>query len=364
MRLKPFVPFMLPLKEEIVDQMEFLHELIEANKSIVEYQTMLKNSKLNPQFLLRPMMLKEAVQSTKIEGTHVTLDEVMEAEAQTKKANKDAQEALNYYEALMQGMDALKNIPISTRLFKLMHKILLSNDVRGSSRAPGEFRKIQNFLGPEGCTMETATYIPPEPQYVYEYMSNLEKYINDPQDRYNELIRVAIIHAQFETIHPFLDGNGRIGRILIPLYLYNKGVIDYPNFFISDVLERDKHKYYRYLNDTRYKGDWTQWIKFFLECIHIQAKKNVRLIEEVNELYENELTKASTIINSSNVLNIMNVMFQRPIFTSKTLSSLTGLPEGTIRRYLNRLEEERIIFSDGKTRFKTYYYYNLLDKLR
>lgn len=364
MRLKPFVPLMLPLKEQIVNQLEFIRELIEANKSIVEYQTMLRNSKLHPQFLLRPVMLKEAVQSTKIEGTQVTLDEVMEAEAQSKKANKDIQEALNYYEALMEGMDALKSIPISTRLFKLMHKILLSNNVRGSNRSPGEFRRIQNFLGPEGCTIETATYIPPEPQLVNDYMSNLEKYINDPQDDYDELVRVAIIHAQFETIHPFLDGNGRIGRILIPLYLYNKGVIDYPNFFISDVLERDKHKYYRYLNDTRYKGDWTQWIKFFLECISIQAKKNVRLIEEVNKLYEEELERASSIVNSSNIRTVIDVMFQRPIFTAKTMSDLTGLSEGTIRRYLNKLEDQRIIFSDGRIRFKTYYYYNLLDKLR
>ncbi|RAK22353.1 Fic/DOC family protein [Anoxybacillus vitaminiphilus] len=134
MRLKPFVPLMSPLKEEIVNQIQFIRELIEANKSIVEYQTMLKNSKLHPQFLLRPVMLKEAVQSTKIEGTQVTLDEVMEAEAQNKKANKDTQEALNYYKALMDGMDALKSYPISTRLFKLMHKILLSNNVRGSNR--------------------------------------------------------------------------------------------------------------------------------------------------------------------------------------------------------------------------------------
>jgi Fic family protein len=188
---------MLPLKEEVVNQLEFIHELIEANKSIVEYQTMLRNSKLHPQFLLRPVMLKEAVQSTKIEGIQVTLDEVMEAEARTKKANKDIQEALNYYKALMEGMDALKSIPISTRLFKLMHKTLLSNNVRGSNRSPGEYRKIQNFLGPEGCTIETAAYIPPEPQLVNDYMSNLEKYINDPQDDYDELVRIAIIHAQF-----------------------------------------------------------------------------------------------------------------------------------------------------------------------
>lgn len=130
----------------------------------------------------------------------------------------------------------------------------MSNDVRGGNRSPGEYRKIQNYIGPEGCTMETATYIPPQPQLVDIYMNNLEIYINNPQDQLDELIRVAVIHAQFETIHPFLDGNGRIGRILIPLYLFSKKVIDYPNFFLSEALERDKHKYYRFLNDTRYKA--------------------------------------------------------------------------------------------------------------
>nr|WP_245204263.1 Fic/DOC family N-terminal domain-containing protein [Ammoniphilus resinae] len=355
---------MLPLSDEIVNQISLIRKLIDANKSIVEYQTLLNNSKLEPQYLLRPVMLKEAVQSTKIEGTQVTLDEVMEVEAQSRKVNKDTQEAINYYRALNEGLELLRNLPISSRLFKIMHSTLLGGKVRGANRTPGEFRRIQNFLGPEGCTIETATYIPPEPQLLDQYLSNLDQYINDPTDNYDELIRIAIIHAQFETIHPFLDGNGRIGRILIPLYLYNKEVINYPNFFISDVLERDKHKYYRFLNDTRYKQNWNQWIGFFLDCIHIQAKRNVELIRDINDLYEEDMEKSAKIINSSNILKVMNVMFQRPIFTSKSLAAETGISEPTIRRYLNRLEEEKIIFSDGKIRSKTYYYYSLLDKLR
>jgi Fic family protein len=363
-KLKPFVPLMLPLQEEIVNQLEFIHRLIQANKSIAQYQIMLRNTKIDSDFLLNPFIYNEAVHSTKIEGTQVTLDEVLEVEVQSRKSNKDVQEALNYYHALKDGMDTLKTLPISSRLLKLLHKILLSNNVRGSNRTPGEYRKIQNFLGPKGCTIETAAYIPPEPQLVDEYMSNLETYINGPTDKYDELIRVAIMHAQFETIHPFLDGNGRIGRILIPLYLYNKDVIDYPNFFISETLEKDKHKYYRYLNDIRFKGDWTQWIKFFLECIDVQAKKNIKIIEEINILYEEDFEKASSLINTSNIRNVVNVMFELPIFTAKTMAKFTGISEATCRRYLNKLEEEKIIFSNGKIRSKTYYYYSLLDKLR
>lgn len=363
-KLKSFVPLTLPLKEEIVNQLEFINKLIEANKSLAQYQIMLKNTKIDSEFLLNPFIYNEAVHSTKIEGTQVTLDEVLEVEVKSRKGNKDVQEAINYYHALKDGMDTLKELPISSRLFKLLHKTLLSNNVRGSNRTPGEFRKIQNFIGPEGCTIETASYIPPEPQLVDEYMSNLDNYINDPLDKYDELIRVAIMHAQFETIHPFLDGNGRIGRILIPLYLYSKDVINYPNFFISDILEKDKHKYYRYLNDIRFKGDWTQWIKFFLECIDVQAKKNIQLIEEINILYEEDLEKANSLINTSNIRNLVNMMFELPIFTAKIMAKLTGISEPTCRRYLNKLEEEKIIFSNGKIRSKTYYYYSLLDKLR
>lgn len=196
---------------------------------------------------------------------------------------------LNYYQALRDGMDELAVLPISTRLFKAMHVTLMSNDVRGGNRSPGEYRKIQNYIGPEGCTMETATYIPPQPQLVDTYMNNLEIYINNPQDQLDELIQAAIIHAQFETIHPFLDGNGRIGRILIPLYLFSKKVID-----LSEALERNKHKYYRFLNDTRYKGKWNQWIHFFLEAIILQADKNIRLINDINQLYEHDLDLAQS----------------------------------------------------------------------
>ncbi|GGG17598.1 Fic family protein [Paenibacillus aceti] len=360
----PFTPESLPLSSDRLDQLMFLHELIEANKKVAQYQVLLQNTKLPSHLLLNPVMLNEAVQSTKIEGTQVTLDEVLEVEAHSRKNNKDIQEVLNYYHALRDGMDKLSILPISTRLFKALHTTLMSNHVRGSNRSPGDYRTIQNSIGPEGCTIETATYVPPQPQLVDDYMNNLEIYINDPQDQLDELVRIAIIHAQFETIHPFLDGNGRIGRILIPLYLYSKNVIDYPNFFLSEALERDKHKYYRYLNDTRYKGDWNQWVLFFLEAIILQANKNINLINEVNQLYDHDLDVAQSLINSSGIKKLIDAIFQKPIFTVHTISSTAEISEATCRRYLSVLEENKIIFSDGKQRSKTYYYYNLLDKLR
>lgn len=360
----PYTPEDLPLSHNRVNQLLFLRELIDAHKKIAQYQSLLQNTKIPSHLLLNPVMLNEAVQSTKIEGTQVTLDEVLEVDTHSRKNNKDVQEVLNYYQALREGMDKLSILPISTRLLKSMHLTLMSNEVRGSSRLPGEYRKIQNFIGPEGCTLESATYIPPQPQLVDKYMSNLELYINDPKDELDELVRIAVIHAQFETIHPFLDGNGRIGRILIPLYLYNKQVIDYPNFFMSEALERDKHKYYRFLNDTRYKGDWNQWIHFFLQAVIHQADKNIKLINDVNKLYDHDLDLAQSFINSSGVKKLIDAIYQKPIFTVHTISSVADVSEATCRRYLTILEANRIIFSDGKQRSKTYYYYNLLDKLR
>jgi len=363
-KMRSFVPYELPI-DKLIEPMVFYNELISASTNLGKYQVMLKKSKVNEYFLITPFSLQEAVQSSKIEGTQATFDEVLEFEIDKTIKNDDAQEVLNYYEALKYGERTLSKLPISTRLFKKLHEILLSEGVRGQNRAPGEYRSIQNFIGPEGCTIDTATFIPPEPQIVDSCMSNLEKYINDPKDDLHFLVRIAIIHAQFETIHPFLDGNGRIGRILIPLYLYDVQLIDSPNLFISEVLEKDKHKYYRLLNGTRKEDDgWNEWIKFFLESVNKQVQKNINLIEELDELYENDLEKAMKLINSTNVVDLMKAMFQKPIFNVKTISALTGIPDTTCRRYLSTLEDEKIIFSDNKMRNRKYYYYNLLDLLR
>ena len=361
--MKPYEPKKLPIND-LIEPMYFLNELINASTNLGKYQIMLKKSKIDEYFIMDPFTLQEAVQSSKIEGTQATFDEVLEFEIDKNIKNNDAQEVLNYYEALRYGEDALEKIPISTRLFKQLHNILMSEGVRGENRAPGEYRSIQNFIGPEGCTMETATFVPPSPNLVDPYMSNLEEYINNPKDDLQPLVRVAIIHAQFETIHPFLDGNGRIGRILIPLYLYEVNLINSPNLFISEVLEKDKHKYYRMLNDTRKEDGWNDWIKFFLESVNKQVKNNINLIEEIDQLYEKDLDKAMNLINSTNVVDLIKAMFQKPIFNVKMISELTGIPDTTCRRYISTLEEEKIIYSDNKQRNRKYYYYNLLDLIR
>ncbi|AWI03490.1 Fic family protein [Clostridium drakei] len=373
---KAYEPFKSPI-DNLININEFINELLEANKLVGVYQVLLNRSKIDPELLLTPITLQEAIQSTKIEGTQVTLDDMLEYGADENKKTNDIQEVLNYSEALRVGEGLIGRIPISTRLIREMHEILLSGDVRGKNRNPGEFRRIRNFIGPEGCTIQTASYIPPEPQLVPEYMSNLEKYINEPKDNLHDLIRIAIIHAQFETIHPFLDGNGRIGRILIPLYLFDKGVIDSPNFFISESLEKDKFKYYKLLNDIRIEvcneddkckmlasQRWNTWIKFFITAIINQANQNIKLIEKIDELYNITIDESRKIINSNKLIDIVNVMFKLPIFNKKRILEMVDIPSSTLGVYLNKLEEKQIIYSDGKSRNKKYYFYDLINILR
>ena len=368
---KPYEPFKLPI-DNIIDINKFINELIEANKLLGIYDVLLKKSKVNPNLLLTPITLHEAIQSTRIEGTQVTLDEMLEYAVDESKKNTDIEEVVNYSMALRSGERFLQRIPISTRLIREMHKILLPGDVKGNNGNPGEFRSIQNFIGPQGCTIENASYIPPEPQLVPEYMSNLEKYINEPTDKLNDLVRIAIIHAQFETIHPFLDGNGRIGRILIPLYLYDKGLISSPNFFISESLEKDKYKYYKLLNDTRVSIEnvdiasqrWNEWISFFVNAIINQANKNIKLIDDIEGLYKTTIGISTKLISNNKIIDIVNVMFEKPIFTKKTILERVEIPNSTLGNYLNKLEEERVIYSDGRIRNKKYYFYDLMNILR
>ncbi|WP_066893465.1 Fic family protein [Clostridium nigeriense] len=370
---KPYIPFRLPL-EDIININEFINELLEANKLIAIYEVLLSKSKLDPNLLLAPITLKEAIQSTRIEGTQITLDDMLEYGVDETNSTVDIREVLNYSRALSEGENLIKRLPISSRVIKELHRILLEGDVRGNSRNPGEFRAIQNFIGPPGCTIQTASFIPPEPQLVPEYMSNLEKYINEPTDNLNDIVRIAIIHAQFETIHPFLDGNGRIGRILVPLYLYDKGVISSPNFFVSESLEKDKFKYYKLLNDIRveYSDDtkelaiqrWNEWIKFFINATIIQSKKNIKLIEDIDNLYNNTVNKSRELINSNKLIDIIKIMFKKPIFIKKSILECVDIPSSTLGVYLNRLEEAHIIYSDGRVRNKKYYFYDLINILR
>lgn len=195
-------------------------------------------------------------------------------------------------------------------------------------------------------------------------MNNLIDYINNPKDKYRPLVKTAIVHAQFETIHPFMDGNGRVGRMLIPMYLFAQKQIELPCFFISEALEHDKIRYYTLLNNIRTQGDWNEWIKFFLTTVTKQCKKYIRIISEINALYSRHMEIACYMARSSGMVEIINALYQHPITTAKQIASVTDIPMTSINRYLSKLVESKILFTDNKSRNRTYFYYDLLEILR
>ncbi|MFT8323274.1 MAG: Fic family protein, partial [Bacillus sp. (in: firmicutes)] len=216
-----FEPNTLPLDESLIDITYFLDNMLLATEKYTELKGKFDNAKIKPHILLLPLLNQEAVTSTRIEGTQITIDDFFEETNEDEvKRSKNVQEAINYREAIEFAVRGLDRLPLSIRIIKEMHRILMDKGVRGQNKKPGEFKDRENIIGKKGATRETADFIPPGPDKTMDLMSNLENYLNDERDDANFLVKIAIIHAQFETIHPFLDGNGRIGRVLIPLFLY------------------------------------------------------------------------------------------------------------------------------------------------
>lgn len=383
--MKPYIPFEVPLDKRLIDKEALFEATIQANSKLASYSEKINNSKVDSDLLVGLLSTKEALESSKIEGTQATMDDMFESKIDENKANNDTKEILNYIHALEAGAYELNRLPISTRLIKKLHTILMSNGVRGASKAPGEFRSIQNFIGKKGCTLETATYVPPEPQLVDKYLSNLEKFINEEND-WNVLIKIAVIHSQFETIHPFLDGNGRIGRILIPLYLYSEKITSRPMFFVSESLERDKFKYYQLLNNTRVlvkglnlpidedgidldkleiaKKNYTEWIKFFLKACEIECNKGIEKINSIDRLYDETITTAKTLVSNNRIVDIVDYIFENPVFTAKLMRKKLEIAPSTLSNYLNKLVEAGIVYADDRVRDKKYFFYDLMSILR
>ena len=358
-----FHPSMLPIDSELIKTDIFLDELIDASTSLEVYKEKIKDSKLDRAWFLPTLQQKEALASSMIEGTQATLDGVLVNRVVPDKKDVDIQEVLNYDAATEYGYRYLKRGDFDKEFILDLHKILLSGKVRKQTDQIGEFRTHQNYVGTMGRKREI-TYTPPEPEMVEKLIDNLIEYIEKPKDNYRSLVRIAIIHAQFETIHPFMDGNGRVGRILIPLYLYYVEQIDMPCFFVSEALERDKLKYYTLLNNIRNKNEWSEWIKFFLITVKNQCDKYIRMISDINLLYEKDLEKASGLVRTGNMRTLINLLYKYPIVNSSTIAQCSDIPSATINRYLNVLVDADILYTDDKSRNRTYFYYDLLNILR
>lgn len=356
-------PKLLPLNREDIDQSYFFNELIDATAKLEVYKEKIRDSKLDSTWFMPTLQQKEALASSKLEGTETTLDNVLSSQVINNDKDKNINEVRNYYSATGYGQDFLSRHDFSNQFFYDIHNVLMKGNVR-KPKIVGEYRKTQNYIG-KNDSSHSITFIPPSPERVDELMNNLIDYINKPNDDYRPLVRAAIVHAQFETIHPFLDGNGRVGRILIPMYLYYKKQIDTPCFFISEALEIDKMKYYTLLNSIRNNNDWNEWIKFFLKSVINQCDKCINIITKLNKLYDRDMHIACEEIKSSKIVDIINLLYTYPIINSKEiLKNVDNISEATVNRYLSILTRKKILFSDNKKKNRTYFYYDLLDILR
>ena len=284
----------------------------------------------------------EANKSSRIEGTRTTIDEDLSDVLDINPEKRDDwQEVKNYVEAVNYGFKRINEIPISNRLIKELHAILLKN-VRGEHKNPGEYRKSQNWIG--GSRPGNAVYVPPIPSKLMECLSDLEKFINNNKINTPGLIKIAIIHYQFESIHPFLDGNGRTGRIIIPLYMMERGLINKPYFYISDYIEKNKNAYYDFLSRVRTNNDMISWIKFFLECV-IETAKNARIKFESVVNFTNEMNEVilKLPVKAENAKKVIDVLYQEPIINRKMIQQRTLLKDTDLKSVVNALVKEGLL---------------------
>lgn len=335
--MQPYEPNNLPIQG--LDFAQLITHVGEANAALAEYSGLLQGI-VNPAVMLSPLTQQEAVLSSKIEGTQATVEEVLEHEAgeefdESKKA--DINEILNYRKALMLSQDHLQDQrPITLSLILHLHEILMDS-VRGQNKAPGEFRKDQNWIGRYGCTMEEASFVPPSPFQLPNYLEAWQIYMGS--NDFDVLAQTAIVHAQFELLHPFKDGNGRIGRLLIPLFLFSKGRLSSPMFYLSDFLESNRGEYYQRLSAISQKGDWTGWIKFFLGAITQQARKNVSQVKGIMDLYEATKVQVRDITHSQHTAQLVDTLFDRPIFRVSDVVQRSGINKQTLHGLLRQLQQ-------------------------
>ena len=335
---KSFKPSALPPKLNIDNDM--LKKLVEANRDLIRLDTA---AKLIPgsELFISMYVRKEALISSQIEGTQCTLDDVLDPKLNTN-ANLDVADVVNYVKACSYAIERLEKLPLCKRLFREIHGQLLSG-VRGQEKNPGEFRRSQNWIGAANCSLKEARFIPPNVDDMNQAMDELELYMNESDD-YDPLIRISLIHYQFETIHPFLDGNGRVGRLLILLYLMQQGLISKPIIYISYFLKKNQIEYYDRISEVRRSGNYEQWISFFLEAVSAAAKDSLDTVEKLNALHEQNVKKLpKTSRSNDNVRKLFDYIEQFPIIDIKKTSEAFGISYNTVSSAIKKLEQIGIL---------------------
>lgn len=324
-KMDPFVPEALPIAS--IDWKALIPFIGRANRELAAYAGILETLH-NQALLLAPLTTNEAVLSSRIEGTQATFAEVLKFEAgeipeQAAKKN-DIQEVLNYRKALRAAESELSKRPFSLDMLNGLHQTLLSG-VRGADKTPGRFRTTQNFIGKDRDTIKEALFIPPAPQFVNDHMQAIEAYYRT--DDADPLVQLAVIHAQFEIIHPYMDGNGRLGRILIPLFLFEKKVIPRPMFYLSETLERERAEYVNRLRAIgRLPNAWNSWCEFFLVSVETQARKNANVARAIIQLYSDLKKKVLDLTHSQFGVPLLDQAFSLLVFESRSLKFAARTP--------------------------------------
>lgn len=357
-----FTPAPLPPEPPIELDAETVELLVRANRQLAALDGIAARIPNMPLFVSM-YVRKEALMSSQIEGTQATLEDVLDPmlEANT---NRSVADVVNYIKATDYAVKRLETLPLCNRLLRETHAVLMEG-VRGQEKYPGEFRRSQNWIGGQGSSLKTARYVPPSPEDMEQAMSDLEKYING-EDGQDELIRAALIHYQFETIHPFLDGNGRIGRLLITLYLMEKKALSTPALYISYFLKRNRVEYYDRMTEVRRNGSYEQWVRFFLQAVEECARDAIETIDRLTALHE----KNAAIVGgmgraAKNALLVFSYLEANPIIDIRKTAQALDLSFNTVAAAVRRLTEAGILVqTDTANRNRSFAYDAYLDILR
>lgn len=341
-----FIPNPLPPNPPISFDAELLKALSDADRAL---------GKLNGISILLPdpalfvamYVKKEALLSSQIEGTQASLIDILD---ETSEKTNDVREVVRYISAMDYGLERLKDFPLSLRLIREIHEKLLAG-TRGDERNPGEFRRSQNWIGPQGSTLKNATFVPPPVHEMEAAIGDFERYMMDPSDIMPPLVKVSLLHAQFETIHPFLDGNGRMGRLLITFWLCQQGILQQPLLYLSYYFKSRRTQYYDMLMDVRVKGDWEHWVKFFLEGVCQVATEAVATAHKIVKLKsEMEASIRARGIATPKALTLLEHIFSNPIITVNEAVDLLDVAFSTANNLIAAFEDIGILFSQQSAR--------------
>ena len=363
MAYESFRPAPLPPNPPIEVSGELLTKLIDANKKIATLEGL--SSRIPNMGLFVSMYVrKEALLSSQIEGTQCTLEDILNPLIE-ENTNRDVSDVVNYIRATEFALERLKTLPLCNRLIKETHAVLLES-VRGQEKNPGEFRYSQNWIGGQGSTLKNARYIPPNPEDMLTAMSDLEKYINS-DDTLDPLIQAALIHYQFETTHPFLDGNGRVGRLLITLFLMEKDILSTPALYISYYLKMNRIEYYDRMTQVRRTGDYEQWISFFLQAFADSAEDAIHTIDRLTALHDKstKLFDSLTKRQRTSVLKVFSYLESNPIIDIQKTATTLEMSYNTVSKVVSILIKDGILKQTDKSgKAKIYSYTEYLDILR